>query len=265
MNYINEHWKGNFSLAKAYWASGLLANLLVMMPLWVIGTNIASSQLGIGFASFLTRYGTYGFINQGPLLFTAIYLFFNVNVRIWWAVGVWRSSTAYPKKLWRYLARICIVLIAVSLSFSVLAVSLIGSPHPHALGKNSERILKAAEEELSDSSDLEKALPDLVSQIDKALPEKLDRLDRLDKIKQPAADKIALSVTKLISFADYSKSCADTCSPTMRRAAIARACYDPLIAKLLTQDVDVEFIVTSQDGVLLADNTVTEDDCTLAR
>ncbi len=99
-SYFLRHWRGQLSLAKSYWLSGIAVACIVAVPL-------AAVRL-IGFSDF-------------PRLISAIMIFIwpmSVIAQLWLSIGIWRSADRYtnqnPKKYWGSIAKLSTTLAAIS-------------------------------------------------------------------------------------------------------------------------------------------------------
>ncbi|MBM3504553.1 MAG: hypothetical protein FJX65_11830 [Alphaproteobacteria bacterium] len=91
-SYVGRHWRGELSLPKSWWLSGVLVFGLAINIVCIVAISIA-----IGLSQ-----GT----GQPALVLVALaVLVFQIAAYIWALVGVWRSASRYQgAKVWKYLA-----------------------------------------------------------------------------------------------------------------------------------------------------------------
>jgi len=100
-NFILRHWRGELSLAQAYWVVGLLVTIGAYAVGVAIGAIADPTHIGA------RNYG---------IVFTA-FLFLLCAITVWQIIGVWRSAGNHIKStkryLWASLARVVMVLAAL--------------------------------------------------------------------------------------------------------------------------------------------------------
>jgi|SoiMethySBSTD1v2_1073268.scaffolds.fasta_scaffold80708_2 GYF domain 2 len=100
-NFILRHWRGEFTLAQAYWVVGLLVTIGAYATGAAIGVVADPAQIGAR--------------NHG-IVITA-FLFLLCAITVWQIVGVWRSAGNHIRSTKRYfwasLARVVMVLAAI--------------------------------------------------------------------------------------------------------------------------------------------------------
>src|SRR5262249_33356275 len=99
--FIRRHWRGELSLAKAYWGVGFLLTVLVIGVATVFGLWLGQAKL-----SPVAR----GIAMVGFLSFLCV-------MPVWQLVGIWRSAGNHirstGRRVWGVLARIAVVVGAV--------------------------------------------------------------------------------------------------------------------------------------------------------
>jgi hypothetical protein len=134
---------------------------------------------------------------------------------------------------------------------------LIAGFHPSSIGQDASKILEEAEMKLTSSSEIEEELPLIAAAINKVLPEEVDPFTRLDKVDTMDGKKMSFSFTLLAPF-DAIK---DLSGEKLRKLNVETACKDPLIEKLLSLGVAIEFRRIAKDGILLGDDVIIMTDC----
>lgn len=96
-SYVLRHWRGELSLAKAFWVNGALVTglcVLLFIPLWMLMLRFPPAPLT-------------------ALLILAVMLLVTSALCVWQLVGSWRSARANArparKRIWTILTRLCIV------------------------------------------------------------------------------------------------------------------------------------------------------------
>jgi hypothetical protein len=116
-NFIARHWRGEFSLPRSYWLNHILLG---------IGVGLVFGALGIAINHGAVEQPVRWLISH-CLTWSVIILF-----TIWSAIGVWRAASAYRragKRFWGVTAKVTIVLGALNLAYSIVAVAI-----PQGLG-----------------------------------------------------------------------------------------------------------------------------------
>lgn len=113
-NYISRHWRGELSVAKAYWLSGILSGFIAL-PLW-IAMRLVSPALK-----------PQTVIVEAPLYLLVPYLLVKSAGLIWWSVGLWRScgrQYAAKKTFIYWFVKAIVVFAVVTLLIQVVVVGL---------------------------------------------------------------------------------------------------------------------------------------------
>jgi hypothetical protein len=116
-NFIARHWRGEFSLPRAYWLNYLLLGIGVGLVFGVLAYVINRGAVEQPVRWLISHCLTWSVI----ILFT-----------IWSAIGVWRAASAYRragKRFWGITAKVTILLGALHLAYSIVAVAI-----PQGLG-----------------------------------------------------------------------------------------------------------------------------------
>ena len=111
-NFIARHWRGEFSLPRAFWINYLLLG---------IGVGLALGALALAINSGADEQPVRWLISLS-LMWSAI-----IPFTIWNAVGVWRAATAYRragKRFWGAAVKVTLVLGALHSAYSVLFVAI---------------------------------------------------------------------------------------------------------------------------------------------
>src|SRR6201999_3283549 len=107
------HWRGELSVAKSYWLSGLLRGLFVMIPVTVVCDYFGSEAAQMSLWDFLLENGWFGYTKVHIPALLWLRLLPAIPTYIWWAMGTWRSCNKYnlknANKSARWLAKITIV------------------------------------------------------------------------------------------------------------------------------------------------------------
>lgn len=110
---ITAHWRGEVSLATAYWINGLLVSLVATAGMVGLGHYVSPLDLTP---------------KQGAACVFAIYAF-AITLAVWQWVGIWRSASRHHerggKRNWAYLAKASVILGAV---LTVAELSRTGAP-----------------------------------------------------------------------------------------------------------------------------------------
>jgi hypothetical protein len=111
-NFIARHWRGEFSLPRAFWVNHLLLGIAVGLALgaMAVAINLHAVEQPIRWL-----------ISLG-LTWTVSILF-----SVWAAIGVWRAATAYRragKRFWGVTAKVTMALGALHLCYTLLFVAI---------------------------------------------------------------------------------------------------------------------------------------------
>lgn len=87
MNTLSKLWRGEYSLAKTYWLFGVVANIVLGIPINLYNMVTPESQ-----ASYAYYF----------LAYLILYAFYNVIA----SIGLWRSASAYTNGVvWKYISK----------------------------------------------------------------------------------------------------------------------------------------------------------------